>query len=76
MLRFIGIQLLHEGSVINRHWKLLLIFCLTVQTGSQVKSSYESDERPMAVCELSGFVAVESKMNVLVYPRELTFFLS
>ncbi|KAL9981489.1 hypothetical protein ACROYT_G010196 [Oculina patagonica] len=29
--------------------------------GAEVKSSYESDERPMAVCEFSGFVAVETR---------------
>lgn len=37
-----------------------------VLTGSEVKSSYaESDERPMAVCELGGFVAVESENPLL-----------
>ena len=31
-----------------------------------MKSSYaESDERPMAVCELGGFVAVESENPLL-----------
>lgn len=39
-------------------------FCLSALTGSQVKSFYDSDERPMAVCEFSGFVAVESKILV------------
>ena len=39
----------------------MLCFCLAVIPGSQVKSSYGSDELPMAVCELSGFVVVGSK---------------
>ena len=33
--------------------------------GTQVKSSYDSEERPTAVCEFSGFVAVESKLDFL-----------
>lgn len=38
--------------------------------GSQVKSSYESDERPMAVCELSGFVAVETRETFNSFTEE------
>lgn len=30
-------------------------------SGTQVKSSYDSEERPTAVCEFSGFVAVETR---------------
>ena len=38
------------------------LFCSLIIIGSEVKSSYAgSDERPMAVCEFGGFVAVESK---------------
>ena len=29
-----------------------------------MKSSYNSDERPMAVCEFAGFLAVESEYEV------------
>lgn len=62
MLWLLGFQLFHEESVINRLKTHLLFFCLSVLTGSQVKSSYDLGERPMAVCEFSGFVAVESKI--------------
>lgn len=40
-------------------------------TGSDVKSSYaESDERPMAVCELGGFVAVETRETFNSFSEE------
>lgn len=58
----LGFQLFHEESAINR--LKIRFFCLSVLTGSQVKSFYDADERPMAVCEFSGFVAVESKILV------------
>jgi len=38
--------------------------------GSQVKSSYESDERPMGVRELSGFVAVETRETFNSFTEE------
>ena len=38
--------------------------CLVcVLIGSQVKSSYDADERPTAAFEFSGFVSVESKFR-------------
>ena len=40
---------------------------MCVIIGSQVKSSYDADERPTAAFEFSGFVSVESKFKYFFF---------